>query len=182
MLPLATSPSARSSNVRTAPVGTGWVQWTFADPSWTWFEQHGFYRVNRVRTLCSDSPSKNQSSQLHLTPLCTCYYYESKNIWIYIYMFDKEQSYHEHTENTTCACKHTEPVSLTSNMHQCCHIFPQTTTLALPIQPLSWRHSAKQQIFWHSVWHIFWHSFWHIFWHAFWHIFWHSFWHIEDKT
>ena len=62
-------------------------------------------------------------------------------------MFDKEQSYHEHTENTTCACKHTEPVSLTSNMHQCCHIFPQTTTLALPIQPLSWRHSAKQQIF-----------------------------------
>ena len=74
-------------------------------------------------------------------------------------MFDKEQSYHEHTENTTCACKHTEPVSLTSNMHQCCHIFPQTTTLALPIQPLSWRHSAKQQIFWHSFWHIFWHIF-----------------------
>ena len=65
-------------------------------------------------------------------------------------MFDKEQSYHEHTENTTCACKHTEPVSLTSNMHPCCHIFPQTTTLALPIQPLSWRHSAKQQIFRHS--------------------------------
>ena len=32
-------------------------------------------------------------------------------------MFDKEQSYHEHTENTTCACKHTEPVSLTSMPH-----------------------------------------------------------------
>ena len=59
----------------------------------------------------------------------------------YSYVFDKEQSYHEQTEYTTCACKHAEPVSLTSNMHQCCHTVPQTTW----IQTLSWRHSAKQQ-------------------------------------
>ena len=80
--------------------------------------------------------------------VCNCtwhHYVHVITMYLKTYVFDKEQSCHEHTENTTCPCKQTEPMSLKPSMHQSCHIFPKTTTLPLPSPPLSWRHSARHQ-------------------------------------
>ena len=42
-----------------------------------------------------------------------------------------------HVSVTIYACKHTEPASHAPNMHQCCHIFPQTTPVAFLDSPAS---------------------------------------------
>ena len=104
--------------VRTAPVKTSWVQWT---PSAV---------AHDVLATCYYYLSKT-CLQNHV---CNCtwhHYVHVITMYLNTYVFDKEQSCHEHTENTTCPCKQTEPMSLKPNMHQSCHIFPQSTQLYL---------------------------------------------------
>ena len=62
------------------------------------------YRVNPVRTLCWDSPSKNQLRPINTFCNCSRHpYVHVITIYLTTDVFDKEQSCPEHTGNTLCS-------------------------------------------------------------------------------
>ena len=97
-------------------------QWT----TWSIFGNQTWKHVCRpaVRSVWANR-TPNMPNHVRIPPV--------KHIWI-----NKHQTW-QHT--SWRKVKNTEPMSLTSNMRQCCHIFPQTTW----IQPPPWRQSAKPQ-------------------------------------